>query len=94
MGWAKDAFERELANSRILPVNNSYGGGYDSPPPRKPRKKILRYYNYDFPTEAQVRALNFITTYTGVVFEGTTKMEAREFINEYIDYAKEEKDNE
>ena len=96
MGWAKDAFERELAKSYIFPVNSNSGSSYNSVSctPSKPKKNYRRYYQYDFPTEAQVRALNFITTYTGVVFEGSTKSEAREFISEYMDYAKEEKENE
>ena len=53
----------------------------------KMRKKT--YVAYDFPTESQVRALRFITMYTGKIFEGKTKEEARIFIREYIDTARE-----
>lgn len=99
MGWASEALERDLAKAGIYPVNiNSCSGcSYSSNSSNSQtvkKKNYRRYYEYDFPTEAQVRALNFITTYTGVVFEGTTKGEARIFIAEYMDYAKEEKENE
>ena len=95
MGWAKDSFERELARSGIFPINYSSEGGNNRPTTsNKPKKRYREYFQYDFPTDAQVRALNFITTYTGLIFEGSTKGEAREFISEYLDYAKEEKENE
>lgn len=44
---------------------------------------------YDFPTENQVRALRFITMYTGIVFEGNTKNSARAFIKTHLDEARE-----
>ena len=63
MGWAKDSFERELARSYIFPVNQSSGSSYNyspSPTPSKPKKKYRKYYQYDFPTEAQVEHLTLL----------------------------------
>lgn len=56
----------------------------------KEAKKELCYYNYNFPTDAQVKALRFITMHTAIIFEGSTKEEARVFISENMEYAREE----
>lgn len=53
------------------------------------RKRKKTYMAYDFPTENQVRALRFITMYTGIVFEGNTKNAARAFIKTHLDEARE-----
>lgn len=105
MGWANDTLTNDFArvgifplgsstsNSRSVSSNSSSYAHYTKEKQSQPQpKRKVRYYNYDFPTEAQIRALNFITTYTGVVFEGKTKKEAIDFIGEYMDYAKEEKE--
>jgi hypothetical protein len=89
MGWANDAFTNELARSGIFPMRSEEIGNCRETV-RKTIKKAMKTYNYDFPTEAQVRALHFITKNTGVIFEGRTKNSARDFINEYMDYAREE----
>ncbi len=95
MGWAKDAFENELAKAGIFPIREQDNYSYCNNKVEKTKKsnKVKVYYQYDFPTEAQIRALNFITTYTGIIFEGSTKKEARDFISEYIEYAREEQRN-
>lgn len=56
---------------------------------REKKERKINYCAYDFPTEAQVRALRFITMNTGIVFIGKTKDQARIFINKNIDYARE-----
>lgn len=81
MGWAKDSFDSELGRARILPMRSNEYIEYSVRPK-------LYYYNYDFPTEAQVRALQFITMYTGKIFEGKTKNEAKIFIKDNIEKAK------
>lgn len=89
MGWANDALERDLAKAGIFPINNSsYRGSssYSSDYSNK-RKKKLCYHEYSFPTDAQIRALRFITMHTSIIFEGKTKEQARVFIAEHMDYA-------
>lgn len=55
---------------------------------------------YDFPTPQQCKTLRFITLTTGLLFEGTTKTEASQFIDENLEIAndfkqeKEMKENE
>lgn len=53
--------------------------------------KEYRTFYEEFPTPEQVKALNFITNYTGLLFEGKTKKEARQFISENIEFAREVK---
>lgn len=84
MGWAKDSFEDELTRARILPIRSC-----SNPSHTRKEKKKLYYHKYDFPTEAQIKALRFITMHTGIIFEGKTKQEAKIFIKENIGHARE-----
>ena len=95
MGWASDAFTNELARAGIFPVRDREYDNYSRRSycltEKKEKKKEVKlfYHDYNFPTDAQVRALRFITMQTGLIFTGSTKQEAREFISEYMDYARE-----
>lgn len=93
MGWASGAFTSELARAGIFPVGDNTGDNTGSnsskSSDKKENKKVLCYYDYSFPTEAQVRALGFITMHTSVIFEGKTKEEARVFIKANMEYAQE-----
>ena len=100
MGWASEALERDLARAGIFPICIDDCGTrteYNSERKREEKKekkekkeeKKPYFHDYNFPTDAQVRALRFITIQTGLIFTGSTKQEAREFISEYMDYARE-----
>ena len=105
MGWASEALERDLARAGIFPIcidDCETRTEYDSERKREERKREEKkekkekkeekkpyFHDYNFPTDAQVRALRFITIQTGLIFTGSTKQEAREFISEYMDYARE-----
>lgn len=87
MGWANDALERDLAKAGIFPMKHSFNTYTSNYEPKK--KKHLCYYEYDFPTEGQTRALRFITMHTGIIYKGKSRLEAKKFISENIEYAKE-----
>ena len=100
MGWASEALERDLARAGIFPIcidDCETRTEYNSERKREEKKekkekkeeKKPYFHDYNFPTDAQVRALRFITIQTGLIFTGSTKQEAREFISEYMDYARE-----
>lgn len=89
MGWANDALERDLAKAGIFPMKHYSDSGSSYSSDNKPKKKHLCYYEYDFPTEAQTRALRFITMHTGIIYKGKSRLEAKKFISENIEYAKE-----
>lgn len=82
MGWANDALERDLARAGVFPVNSN-----DNVSSYSKKKKKLCYHEYSFPTDAQIRALRFITMHTAIIFEGKTKEQAKVFISENMDYA-------
>ena len=91
MGWASDAFTNELARAGIFPVGdreyNSYSERSYGSTEKKEKKKDVKlfYHDYNFPTDAQVRALRFITMHTSIIFEGKTKYEAKLFIREHLE---------
>lgn len=92
MGWANDALEREFAKAGIFPMRDTssyHSSAYNNSRYQPKPKKEFCYYEYDFPTEAQTRMLRFITMHTGVVYKGKSRKEAKQFISENIDYARE-----
>ena len=99
MGWASDAFTNELARAGIFPVRdreyyNYSRRSYCSTEKKEKKKEVkLFYHDYNFPTDAQVRALRFITMHTSIIFEGKTKYEAKLFIREHMEKAREIAEN-
>lgn len=98
MSWGKGQLEKDFAEVGIYPVyfeDNTECQKVDTILIDSIKEKVeeekFEYYNYNFPTDGQIKTLNFITTYTEIVFKGFTKEQANKFIATYLDYAKEQR---